>query len=378
MPHYQDARVPEQMMQAICQQIPTPSVVIDLATALRNVDRMAAYARSHGLKLRPHTKTHKSLRMAHLQLQAGAVGLAVAKTGEADVMLEACRDVLVAYPAADAHRSKRLAELAREATVRVAVDSKDAADALCRAARDVGSQIGVLVDVDVGYHRTGVQSPLDALCLAQYVARSPGLRFDGLFFYPGHICAQPVQQAQDLRRIDGLLAETTDSLLRAGLETPIVSGGSTPTAYQSHLIPVQTEIRPGTYIYNDMNTVRAGHCALDDCAARVVCTVVSTAVPGKAVFDAGSKTLTSDRNMIDPESGHGYVVEYPQAVVSRLTEEHGELDIARCERSPRVGERITIIPNHICPCINLADIVFVKTPDCALEKMHIDARGRTH
>lgn len=361
-----------------CQNLPTPSVLIDLAVVQRNIDRLAVYARAHGLAVRPHTKTHKSLRMARLQLDAGATGLTVAKAGEAEVMLQACSDLLVAYPVCDAHRARQIAQLDRQATLRVAIDSSEAADVLSAMAQEAGAMLGILVDIDVGHHRTGVQSPADALRLAQQIDSKAGLRLDGLFFYPGHIYAAPHEQNKELARIDALLGEARDAFGRAGLPVAIVSGGSTPTAYQSHLIGNQTEIRPGTYIYNDMNTVRAGHCTLDDCAARVVCTVVSTAVPGKAVVDAGSKTLTSDRNITAPESGHGHAVEYPAAQLCRLTEEHGELDVSRCERAPRVGERITIIPNHICPCINLADAVFVKTPDGTMEQMPVDARGRTN
>ena len=137
-----------------------------------------------------------------------------------------------------------------------------------------------------------------------------------------------------------------------------------------------TEIRPGTYVFNDMNTVRGGFCALGDVAAGIVCTVVSTAVPGKAVLDGGTKTFTSDRNAKDPESGHGHVVEFPEAKVVRLSEEHGELDVAACPRPPRVGERVTVIPNHVCPCVNLQDRTWLRHADGVVEPLPVDARGR--
>jgi D-serine deaminase-like pyridoxal phosphate-dependent protein len=213
------------------------------------------------------------------------------------------------------------------------------------------------------------------LQLAQRVADEPALRLDGIFFYPGHVWLPAVEQPAELMRIDVLLAETIDLWKRSGLEAPIVSGGSTPTAYQSHHIPSMTEMRPGTYLYNDMNTVRAGFCALDDCAAAIVCTVVSTAVPGKVVIDAGTKTLTSDRNVKFPDSGHGHVVQYPDAAVVRLSEEHGEVDVSRCPRVPKLGERVTVIPNHICPCVNLQDAVWLRGSGGELSEMSVDARG---
>lgn len=355
----------------------TPSLVIDVAKVDRHIARLANYARDRGIKLRPHTKTHKSLEIASRQIHAGAIGLSVAKVGEAEVMSAASRDLLIAYPAVDAYRCRRLAVLAHGGvTVRVSADSTEGVDALADASRAAGARIGVLIDLDVGFHRTGAQSPEESLGLAQHVARSGSLRLDGIFFYPGHVWNPPDQQAEELAHIDALLAESIDLWGRSGLEARIVSGGSTPTACQSHLVTRQTEIRPGTYLYNDMNTARAGFCSLEDCAASVVCTVVSTSVAGKVVIDAGTKALTSDRNITAPDSGHGFIVEYPEATITRLSEEHGEVDTTRCGRRPRIGERISVIPNHICPCVNLQDTVWLRHPDGSLERIGVDTRGR--
>jgi D-serine deaminase-like pyridoxal phosphate-dependent protein len=170
--------------------------------------------------------------------------------------------------------------------------------------------------------------------------------------------------------------ETIALLRRSGLAPEIVSSGSTPTAQQSHHVPGITEIRPGTYVYNDMTIVRGGYCTVDNCAARVICTVISTAVPGQVVLDAGSKTLTSDRCGTAPNSGHGYIVEYPQAVITKLTEEHGQVDVQQCTRSPRLGERVSVIPNHICPCVNLHDSAWWQETDGTLRPLPIDARGK--
>jgi D-serine deaminase-like pyridoxal phosphate-dependent protein len=199
---------------------------------------------------------------------------------------------------------------------------------------------------------------------------------DGLFCYPGHIWELPDQQKASLQRVSDRLDEAVDLWHRHGLTAPIVSGGSTPTAYQSHLIPQLTEIRPGTYIFNDMNTVLGGFCSLADCAATVVCTVVSDAVPGKVVIDAGSKTFGSDRNVTQPESGFGSVIEYPQAMIVRLSEEHGEVDISRCDARPKLGDQINVIPNHICPCVNLQDSVVLEQQDGSLLQLMVEARGK--
>ena len=178
--------------------------------------------------------------------------------------------------------------------------------------------------------------------------------------------------------VDALVNETLDLWSASGLEAKIVSGGSTPTAVQSHRVGRMTEFRPGTYVYHDMNGVRGGYASFDDCAARIVATVVSTAVPGQFVIDAGTKTLTSDRCGPVPDSGHGHVVEYPQAKIKKLTEEHGQVDAVTFDKPPKVGERVTIIPNHICPCINLQDRVWWKDGAEPPRPIPVDARGRVH
>ncbi len=357
-------------------EIATPSLLIDLPTVERNVRRMAEYVRSHRLDLRPHIKTHKSLSIARLQAQAGAKGLAVAKVGEAEVMSEVSDDLLVAYPLVDRARVQRISSLAKRQTVRVAVDSTTACDVIAQAASHHGSTAGILVDVDVGFHRTGVQDAESALRIAEHVERADGLRLDGIMSFPGHLNSPPDQQSQELSQIDRKLREVIDLWREHGLKARIVSGGSTPTAYQSHLVSALTEIRPGTYVYNDWNTVVGGQCEVDDCAASVLCTVVSDAVPGKVVVDAGSKTLTSDRNTHLGESGgHGHVVGYPGARVVRLTEEHGEIDVKGCEDRPAVGERLHIIPNHICPAVNLQDHFWIDRGDGSYERARVDARG---
>jgi D-serine deaminase-like pyridoxal phosphate-dependent protein len=357
----------------------TPAILIDGPTVRRNVGRMAAYAREHRLRLRPHTKTHKSILVGRMQMEHGAAGLTVAKAGEAEVMAVVADDLLMAYPAVEPNRCAMLARLARENTVRVAVDSTQAVDALAVAARAAGSVVGILIDVDVGLHRTGVQTPDEALALAQHASRIGGVRLDGILFYPGHIGGPAATQTEKLAAVDAMIGEAISLWRKHGLEAAIVSGGSTPTAFQSHLVRHMTECRPGTYVYHDMNGVRGGYASLNECAARIVATVVSAAVAGQVVVDAGSKTLTMDRCGPAPDSGHGYVVEYPEAKIVKLTEEHGQVDVTRCPGAPRVGERVSIIPNHICPCINLQDKVWWREEEGGRPNaVSVDARGRVN
>jgi D-serine deaminase-like pyridoxal phosphate-dependent protein len=354
--------------------LPTPRIVVDYDRMQRNLSRMAEYAAGHGIHLRPHIKTHKSKEIARMQLDAGASGLSAAKVGEAEQMVEVTNNLLLAYPAADPGRSARLAQLASNATIRVGIDSVAAAENLSHAAASARVRLGVLVDIDVGMRRTGVQSAGQSLRLAQEIDRRAHLRLDGIMFYPGHLKDPQVAHAQ-LGRIDSLLVEAIDLWRRHGLEAASVSGGSTPTACLSHCMSSLTEIRPGTYVFFDLNCVRGGYATIDDCAARVACTVVSDAVPGQVVMDAGSKTLTSDLCGPAPESGHGYVVEFPSAKITCLTEEHGQLDVTACNPAPKVGDRLTVIPNHICPCINLHDRVWLLR-EGKETAIRVDARGQ--
>jgi D-serine deaminase-like pyridoxal phosphate-dependent protein len=356
-------------------RLDTPCLVISAESVSRNIARMAEYCAQHRLNLRPHTKTHKSLKLAQLQIEQGATGLTVAKPGEAQVMANLGAEVLIAYPSVTAASLRAIASLSRVCPVLVAIDSIVAVDFLETALSKATSRVGVLVDIDVGLHRTGLQTIDQSLALAQQVSRNKNLELAGLFCYPGHIWDKPHEQADSLNRVAAMIDQHLTAWRKSGIEARTVSGGSTPTAYQSHLIPSVTEIRPGTYIFNDMNTAHGGFCELEDCAARFVVTVVSDAVPNQIVIDSGSKTLASDRCIPALETGHGYIVELPNAKITHLSEEHGQVDISKCDVRPKVGERLTIIPNHICPTVNLTDAAWWAAADDSIERLPIDTRG---
>ena len=360
---------------ASIDEVPTPALVLDSQKVAANIQRMAAYGQQHGLGIRPHTKTHKSVKLAQMQLAAGACGLTVAKVGEAEVMADTGAELLIAYPVFSQARRYRVAELARDQTVIVAIDSQLAADALAAAAQQVGSTIGILVDLDVGMGRTGVPTPQAALQLAQHVAAQRGLRLEGIMCYPGHIWKAPALQVEPLAAVSAKLRETLDLWRSSGLAARIVSGGSTPTAYQSHLVPEFTEIRPGTYIFNDLNEWLGGYSTAQQCAAKIVVTVISNAVAGQIVVDGGSKTFTSDMCVADRERGFGHVIEAPDARIVRLSEEHGQVDVRQVASPPQLGQRLTVVPNHICPCVNLQNYAWWLRDDGSLERLTIDARG---
>ncbi len=342
------------------QDLDTPALLIDLDVMEGNLRRTADYARQHGLRLRPHTKTHKIPAIGRRQLDLGAAGLTVAKVSEAEVMLNATpEDLLIAYPVVGRAKMERLSAVARRTRVTVALDALPVARALSDAARDGQTELGVLTEMDVGYSRVGVPPGEALVHLVQSVSRLPHLTWEGLAFYPGHI--RDPREPEGKRQLEDVsmkLRQVLADLKRAGFVPRIVSGGSTPTLYHSHLVEGLNEIRPGTYVFNDRNTWTANACALEDCAAAVLCTVVSSAREGQVLVDGGSKTFSSDRSIGTPEASFGYVVEDPAVVFTKMNEEHGYLDVRRAARQFEVGDRLRIIPNHVCTAMNLHEKVY--------------------
>jgi D-serine deaminase-like pyridoxal phosphate-dependent protein len=358
-------------------ELSTPALTIDLDILERNLERMASSCRKQGVGLRPHTKTHKTPEVARLQLKGGAVGLTVAKVGEAEVMAEAGLDnILIAFPIMGTQTLRRLAALARKRQIIVALDSLAAAQELSKAASEQGSTVGVLVEFDVGVRRCGVEPGPPAVDLARKMIGMPGLAFRGLMTYFGNVWGSAEERRAEAQRVAGKVEQTLAACREAGLKVEIVSGGSTPSAEFAHLVPGLTEIRPGTYVYNDLNTFYQGACQLEDCATRVVTAVISTAVPGRAIIDAGSKTLSSDLLGSGPKSGYGRVVEAPDVPIIKLNEEHGYLDITRSAHKFYVGEVLTIIPNHVCTCVNMHDEAFTLRNGMVVGCWRVAARGK--
>ncbi len=212
--------------------------------------------------------------------------------------------------------------------------------------------------------------------MIQSIGRLPNLRFEGIAFYPGQIKALDEEGQQDLRKVAQLLERILSDLRRAGFTPRLVSGGSTPTLFQSHRMPGMNEVRPGTYIFNDRNTILAGACTLEECAASILVTVVSTAKAGQMIVDGGSKTFSSDRPTAGSDVSFGHVVEAPLAVFTKMNEEHGFVDLRKAERGFSVGERLRIIPNHICVAMNLHEYVYGIRGDVVEQTWRVEGRGK--
>jgi D-serine deaminase-like pyridoxal phosphate-dependent protein len=359
------------------EELETPAIVVDLDVLERNISSLADYCRKSNLNLRPHTKTHKIPEIARMQVTAGAAGITVAKVGEAEVMAAAgMEDILVHYPVFGKAKLERLAHLARDRKIIVAIDSAITAEAISNAAASVGSTIHLLAEFDSGLHRCGVASPEDVETLAHAITRLPHITFAGISTFPGHVWSEPAQQAGPLSEVSAMVSEIRTRLRRGGFPCEIVSAGSTPIARNSHLIEGLTETRPGTYVFNDRNTAGVGACTWDDCALHILVTVVSTAVPGRAIIDGGSKTFSSDRWLSGEKTGFGRIIEHPEVEFTSMSEEHGHLDLGTSDYSPRVGDRVTVIPNHVCPCVNMHDTIHFHRNGVVEGCWQVAARGK--
>ncbi|MFI5228323.1 MAG: alanine racemase, partial [Gemmatimonadales bacterium] len=292
-------------------------------------------------------------------------------------MSAVCDDLLVAYPPVGQARAHRLARLPERTVLTVALDSLTAVDDLAAAARVADRPIRVYVELDLGMHRVGLPRVDDAIALARAVCERPPLDFAGIAFYPGHVRDPVREQAPKLDALDRALGQAIDAFDRARLRPRVVSGGSTPTMWHTHELAGVTELRPGTYVYNDRTTAAIGACGWDDCALTVLATVVSTAVPGQAVIDAGTKALGREpMRGTDAADGFGCILEHPDVVVRSMSEEHGILDLSSTAWRPEVGERVRVIPNHVCIVVHLNDIVAGVRGDMVESTWPVAARGR--
>ncbi len=355
----------------------TPALIIDLDVMERNLKTVADYCREKDLRLRPHTKTHKTPALGRMQVAGGAAGLTVAKVSEAEVMVgSGTPDLLVAYPVIGRKKLDRLMQVAAGVNLTVSLDSAFAARQLSDAARESQREIGVLAEMDAGLGRVGVSPGGELIELIRSITRLPRLRYEGIAFYPGHIKSLDEEGLKAIEALSQMLGATLKELKQAGFEAKIVSGGSTPALFHSHEVAGLNEIRPGTYIFNDRNTYLMGACALEDCAASIMTTVVSTSHKGQIIIDGGSKTFSSDRPVMGAEVSYGLLVDAPEVVFTKMNEEHGYVDIRRAKREFAVGDRVRVIPNHICVAVNLHENVYGVRGDRVEQVWRVEGRGK--
>jgi 3-hydroxy-D-aspartate aldolase len=361
-------------------EIATPALLLDLDRFERNLARMAEHARRHGTGLRPHAKTHRCPEIARRQIAAGALGVAVAKLGEAEVMTAAgIRGLLITTEVVPPDKIRRLVRLVAAAPdTMVVVDDAGNARELARAASAGGITLGVLVDVDVGGRRTGVAPGEPALALAREVCSLPGLRFRGLQGYAGqcaHVLGWDARRAASLAAM-APLAATRRLVEDAGLVVEIVAGGSTGTFDIDVAIPELTELQCGSYCVMDVDYRRIGGrgetwLTAFEMALTVVATVVSVPAADRAMVDAGLKAFSTDKPF-PPEP-----VERPGIEYGFAGDEHGRLTITDRDRAPKPGERIEFFPPHCDPTINLYDRIWAVRGPTVEAVWDVAARGRS-
>ena len=363
-------------MSATLAELETPALLVDLDALEANLAEMATVAARAGVRLRPHTKTHKSPEIAHMQVAAGAAGITCAKLGEAEVMADAgLDDLLIAYPLVGDDKLRRLAALLERARVRVTLDSVEVAEGLGRLGRELGRDVEVLVEVDTGLHRLGHPPGPPTADLVGRVARVPGVQLAGLLTHAGHAYRAPT--AAELRRLAERevldLVETAELCRRQGIDLAEISVGSTPTARIGAFVDGVTEIRPGTYALNDATMVRLGVATEAMTAARVLATVVARPTAERFVLDAGSKCFTTDNMGTVPD--WLVVAGRPDLHMDFLSEEHGVGHRDGGEEL-RIGDRLQVIPSHVCGCVNLFDVAYGVRRGRLERELPIAGRGR--
>lgn len=344
-------------------EIDTPAILIDVNRVQANIAKAQAHADAIGVKLRPHIKTHKLPFFARRQIEAGAVGITCQKLGEAEVMADAgIIDIFLPYNILGKEKLERLYSLHQRITISVTVDNSTSLEGLEKRFTNQGRPLTVLVECDTGMGRCGVQTPEEALELARRIEQSNGLKFGGLMTYPATGKAEQAEQ---------WFIESRDLLAANGIRCETISSGGTPDMWRSPKESVITEYRPGTYIYFDRFQVAKGAATLDDCALTVLSTIVSHPTSDRAIIDAGSKSLSSDTLGL---ADFGELFGRPNARVTGLSEEHGTLkgDIAGL----KVGDKVRVIPDHVCVVSNLFDEVHLISGDDVIDILPVAARGK--
>ena len=358
----------------------TPCLVIDSTIVDANIAATAEAVERCGVKLRPHAKTHKLPEMAFRQIAAGAVGITAAKISEAEVMANGgIRDIFVAYPLIAKSKLERAARLSLSGIrLIIGVDSLEGAKRISDVAVHKGAELEVRLELETGLRRTGAAID-NAVRLAKQISGLNGIKLSGIFTYRGAMLSgAPTLDVRAAGHEEGrLMADATKALRSAGIAIQDVSVGSSPTAAFAAEVDGVTEVRPGTYIYQDRMQAAFGNCTLDDCAGSVLVTVISRPSDDLIIIDGGSKTFATD---IQPGNaplflkGFGHIVCDPDAVLERMNEEHGMIRV-KPDAAYQVGDVIRIIPNHICSTVNLHSFVYIKESSGKLRKTAVAARG---
>ena len=354
-------------------ELDTPVLLIDLDKMEANIAAMANYFSTVNADLRPHVKTHKTPIIAHKQIAAGAIGVTCAKLGEAEAVIHAgIRDVLIANQIVGPQKIARLINLAKHSEIMIAVDNAKNVQAISEAAAAKGATVRMLIEVNIGMDRCGVEPGEPALELAAQIQRSPNLIFEGLMGYEGHTVAKPNRSERDTATREAMqrLVDAKNHLEKHGVEVAIMSGGGTGTFNITGSIPEMTEVQAGSYVLMD-STYRNVEGIGDhfDCALSVLATVVSRPNPNRMIVDTGLKVLAKEFGIPQPVGING-------VEMTGLSEEHGKMQVSDASVSLKPGDKLEILPTHCCTTVNLHDKYYGIRKGIVESVWNIAARGK--
>lgn len=357
-------------------ELETPALLADLDTMEANVEQYRSFAERNDVRLRSHVKTHKSGELARWQDELTGGGVCCQTLSEVEVMARAgVDDVYLSYTVVDDARLDRLVWLSeRLDAFATTVDGRDNVDPLQAAAERHDTTVDVIVEIDVGLHRTGIAPGDPAVELVRYVTEQPNLRFRGLLAYEAHVKSEAETEA-DYERLCheamDVAADTVERIEDAGVPVEEVKVGGTATSRYSGSHPVVTEINPGMYPFMDVGELEARpwEMGVEDCAATVLTTVISTAAEDRVIVDAGSKSLSLDKPQMPVPKGRNDV-NYANA-----SEEHGWIDVDG-DADLEVGDRLEFVVPHVCTTINLHDAIVGVRDGRVEEVWDVQARGK--
>jgi D-serine deaminase-like pyridoxal phosphate-dependent protein len=361
------------------KDIDTPALVVDLNQMEKNISKMTEKSHNSGIKLRPHIKTHKSPTIALRQIEAGADGITVAKLGEAEVMSKhGIKSILIAYPIVGDKKLNRLEKLSLETDVITSLDSVEVAKGISNVGKRLGKTMPVYVEVDTGLGRVGRKHGQETFQLIENLLDLPFIEIRGLMTHAGHSYkSKTIEEMKEISKKEGEFLVQTKNLVKEklNLNIPEVSVGSTPTSYVGGQVQGVTEMRPGTYVFNDSTMEALGLVDEDECALTIYATVVSKPSHDRLIIDAGSKTLSSDKSIFT--EGHGLLKQNRELTLSWLSEEHGVIHIPEnADADLNIGDMIEVIPNHVCPTVNLTDELIGIRDGKVEEIIQVEARGK--
>lgn len=363
----------------IYSELDTPSLLVDIDILKTNIKKMQDLVRGTGINLRPHTKTHKCPDIGKMQIEEGAQGITVAKLGEAEAMIESgITDIFIAYPIYGSAKKDRLINIFKKAKIIISLDSFEVADFLSRLGEEINRKVSILFEINTGLNRCGVEPDLEAVKLAKKINELPGIDFKGLMGYSGSAYSLEglEKTKKEATKQYSILMDFKNKLIETGINVEVVSTGSTPTVEFEKDMKGLTELRPGGYIFNDRTQIALGRVGEGRCAARVLSTVISNPVEERAVMDAGSKAFCSDGILGDTSYGYGLVKNRPDITVEKLNEEHGVLISSNKEINLNIGDRLEVIPNHVCVVINNFDVMYLTKNNEVVGEFKIAGRGK--